>query len=160
MSFVVSFHCRRRWSKCCCPCRWGLLAPVYPMLTVGARAASQGVAGGKQKTRDVARCGELDDLVFEGFGGAICCGRSTDPSCHSYDPALSMSLSIPFPMNLRDPSLPPRHVPSVLPNWLRVLSTQHLILRIIPMTRRGFLLALLNINAIPREMTIRARRDG
>jgi len=96
VSFVVSFHCRRRWSKCCCPCRWGLLAPVYPMLTVGARAASQGVAGGKQKTRDVARCGELDDLVFEGFGGAICCGRSTDPSCHSYDPALSMSLSIPF----------------------------------------------------------------
>jgi len=66
------------------------------MLTVGARAAGEGVVGGKQKTRDVASCGELDDLVLGGFGGAICCGRSTDPSCHSYDPALSLSLSIPF----------------------------------------------------------------
>ena len=127
VSFEVSFHCRRHWGECCCPCRWRLLAPVYPMLTRGARAAVQGVAGGKQKTRDVASCGELDELVFGGFGGAICCGGSTDPSCHSYDPALSLSLSIPFSDQPPRPSLPPRHVPSALPNWLRVPSTQHMV---------------------------------
>jgi len=27
-----------------------------------------------------ASCSELDDLMFGGFGGAICCGHPTDPS--------------------------------------------------------------------------------
>jgi len=55
-------------------------------------------------TRDVVSGSKHEDLAFRGFGAAICCESSTDPSWWSYGPALSGRPAIPFP---DEPPRPP-----------------------------------------------------